>query len=65
MVNSTYRKRFGFSVMYGPIMNGKNVSKTSEQNKNIAVIVSLNFKCFSPKFIYDEKREEHPNPVVK
>ncbi len=44
--------------MYGPIMNGKIIRKVSEQNRNIEDIVSVNFKCSSARFIYDEKMEE-------
>ena len=46
-------------------MNGKISWNNSELNNNIEVIVSVNFKCSSLRFIYDENREEHPNSAQK
>ena len=64
-VSSECMSTSGFWSISGPIMNGKNVSKSSALNKNTEVIVSVNFKCFSQKLKYEVHREEHPKPVVK
>ena len=48
--NSEISKISRIVSLKGPIINNNNESRISTQKINIAVIVSVNFKCLSVKF---------------